>query len=126
MPLSPIIHIIGDKGILLGDLLTSRDNRQQHRRRMLHIVIHPLLSYHKLARYPKSRSGVQVAIIFGEGARRDLHANPMSCLKHLRRVPTINTEMINLARLDQRWMLHAFAEAGADHAITQALAEAVG
>src|SRR6187551_825360 len=93
---------------------------------MFSVVIDTLLGADKLAGLPRRCPGVQVAIELGKSAGCNLHTDTVSGFENLAGIPAIEAILINLARLDQRGMLHAIAETGAHHTITETLAKTIG
>src|SRR5690348_10342725 len=72
-----------DKVLALG----ARDNWQYNTRRALRIVIDRLLGDGHTRAARQRFAGVQVAIVLREGARRNLDADPVAALEHLRGIP---------------------------------------
>src|SRR5205814_8345927 len=71
-------------------------------------------------------TGVQVPIVVRECARGVLHANSMASTKRLTGVPKVDVVGVDSARLDQRLVTDCSTESRANHAIGEALSEAVG
>src|SRR5690242_4163928 len=96
----------------------TRDDRQDHARGMIGVVVDRLLGDGHLGRLAQRRARVQVAVELGKGAGGDLHADAMSRAEDLAGVPAINAKLIDAPRLDQRRAIHPLAEARPRHAVT--------
>jgi hypothetical protein len=76
-----------------------------------------LLSCSRLATFTQCFTGVWVAIVFRESARRYLKSDLMAFLELLTGIPEVNIVRVDVARLEQCWLGHAVAKTRSNHAI---------
>src|SRR6266700_2800506 len=93
---------------------------------MFSVMIETLLCQSHCRSFPQWLSCIEIPVILGKSAGRDLQADAMTNFKGLSSVPTINRIMIDASRFNQRRVLHAITEARPHHTITETQAEAIG
>src|SRR5579883_2335757 len=93
---------------------------------MFLIMINPLLCHCHLCCHTKRRTCIQIPVILRKGAGTDFQADTMARFEYLCCIPAIYTVVIDFAGFDEGGTVHAVAEAGAHHAVAEALDEAGG